>query len=604
MSQNYRFGHVEIRLGERALFIGNKPAALGARAFDVLQALIIHRERIVTKNELLEMAWPGLVVEENNLQLQVSTLRKLLGQHAVTTIAGRGYQFTLAEDEALTTLPAGTPDVTRRPGHERRAAIDQAMAETRNALVETAPPRSIAVLPFVNLSTDEANGFFADGLAEEVLNVIAKVRGLRAAARTSSSTFKDKPATIGEVGRALNVATVLEGSVRKSADKVRVSVQLVSVADGYDLWSETYDRTLHDLFAVQDDITRLVVTELRRVLLGEAPGVTLSGAVQADMMASVKGRGKNVEAHQMFIQGRYLADRLSIVDMKKGLDLLKQVIVLDPGHAQAFAFLSRSLSLLMAYGHIPFDGACSEAIRFAEHALTLEPDLADGHVALGTAMMFDDWNWTGAQAHFLAAREAAPQSADVFRSFGYLAHVHGRLDEAIALFGEAMEMDPLAIRGVGHYGRSLRAAGKIVEAEAVYRRGLALSSRASGFQMMLAWLLHEQGRTDEALAAAELETAPWARLCGLSTIHHLLGNVKEAELARQELESTLAHFAAFQIALIHSARGEKNEAFLWLDRALAQREYSLSLIKCERFFQPLHRDRRWNAFLKKINVEA
>ena len=606
MSRNHRFGQIEARLAERLLLIDGNVAALGARAFDVLQALIQHRDRVVTKNELLEMVWPGMVVEENNLQLQVSTLRKLLGHHAVATIPGRGYQFTLGEDPAAPTAFT-TNQIERRASRVSPTVnvVDPSHVASASASATIVnPATTIAVLPFINLSADEAGGFFADGLAEEILNVVAKINGLRVAARTSSSTFKGKNATIAEVGRVLGVSKVLEGSVRKAADRIRVSVQLVNVADGYDLWSESYDRTLDDVFAVQDDITFRVVTELRRALLGELPGVTLRGAVEADVTASAKGRGKSVEAHQMFIQGRYLTDRLSLVDMKKGLELLRQAIALDPGHAQAFATLSRSLSLLMAYGHIPFEGACAEAIRLANHALTLEPELADGHIALGTALMFDNWNWREAEAHFLSARETAPNSADVLRSFGYLAHVHGRIDEAVMYFGQACEVDPLAIRGYGHYGRSLRAAGKVTEAETVYRRGLELSPQAAGFQMMLAWLLLAQQRPDEALATAELDAAPWARLCGLATIHHALGHANEAEAARAELEAGFASSAGFQLAIIHATRGEKADAFRWLDRGLAQREYSMSLAKGEPYFQSLHGDKRWKPFLKKIGVAA
>ena len=608
LSRNHRFGKFEVRLGERLLLIDGNTAALGARAFDVLQALIQHRDRVMTKNELLELVWPGMVVEENNLQLQVSTLRKLLGHHAVATIPGRGYQFTLGEDPLK---PSAHPanQIERRVSAVVQTVnganqSDSASAISLPLLSYTNPATAIAVLPFINLSPDEESGFFADGLAEEILNVVAKVRGLRVAARTSSSTFKGKNSTIAEVGRVLGVSKVLEGSVRKSADRIRVSVQLVNVADGYDLWSESYDRTLDDVFAVQDNITFLVVTELRRALLGELPGATLRSEVQADMTASVKGRGQSVEAHQMFIQGRYLADRLSIGDMKTGLDLLRQAIALDPGHAQAFAALSRTLSLLMAYGYIPHEGACAEAIRLAEHALTLEPELADGHVALGTALMFDNWKWKEAEAHFSFARETAPNMADVLRSFGYLAHVHGRLGEAVMYFGQACAVDPLAIRGYGHYGRSLRAAGKLAEAENVYRRGLELSPQAAGFQMMLAWLLLARQQPEEALATAELDAAPWARLCGLATIHHALGHAQEAEAARAELELRFATSAGFQLAIVHAARGEKTEAFRWLDRGLAQREYSMSLAKGEPYFQSLHVDKRWKAFLKKIGVAA
>ncbi len=597
MSRTHRFGHIEIRLGERALLIDGKPVALGARAFDVLQALMVHRDRIVTKNELLEMVWPGLVVEENNLQLQVSALRKLLGHQAVATIPGRGYQFTLSEDAISDSDASHT--------HERRkptvipAPRPNANAEAMASLNVAPATHSIAVLPFVNLSPDQDNGYFADGLAEQLLNVIAKVRGVRVAARTSSSTFKGIDTTIAGAGSALNVSTILEGSVRKSGNRVRVSVRLVKVDGEENLWSETYDRIVEDVFAVQDDITQSAVTAVREALLGEAVD---GAAVKADVLAAARKRGGSADAHRLFLQGSFLVDRHSLPDMPKGIAFLREAVALDPGYALAWACLSRALALSAIYSHSPVEDVNIEARDAALRSLALEPDLAEGLMALGVSKMFGAWDWAGADAAFRRALEIAPDNADVLRTTGVLAHMLGRLDDALGLSRRAMERDPLGISGFSHFARTCRSLGKMADAERAYRRALELSPQAAGFHMALAWILLERGRADEALIEASLEPAPWARLCGEATVNFLLGQREKSDMAYCELVEKFSNNSSFQVALVHAVRGEIDAAFEWLERSFAQREFGLSLLMAEPHFRSLQADGRWFAFLKRLGL--
>ena len=201
---------------------------------------------------------------------------------------------------------------------------------------------SIAVLPFVNMSPDAENEYFADGLAEELANVLAKIRGLSVAARTSSFQFKGRNEDIAVIGRKLNVATILEGSVRKAGNRVRITVQLVKVVDGYHLWSETYDRTLEDIFAIQDDIAQSVVKELRTTLLGEKADANVDKEAIAAVAAAVKGRSTHPEAHRLFLQARHLIDRLTREDTTKGIGYLKQALALEPEFALAWAELGRA----------------------------------------------------------------------------------------------------------------------------------------------------------------------------------------------------------------------------------------------------------------------
>ena len=288
MTANYKFGRFELKPATRQLLADDQPTPLGERAFDVLLALVERRERMVTKDELLDLAWPGLVVEENNLHVQVSALRKVLGNSAIATVTRKGYRFAL--------------EVRSETAQHATRALEAPVADG-------ADKPSIAVLPFVNMSDDTANEYFADGLAEELLNVLSKIRGLRVASRTSAFSFKGMKVDIATVAQKLNVAAILEGSVRKAGNRVRISAQLIHVATDSHLWSETYDRQLEDIFAVQDDIATSVVKELRAALMGEKPDATATAAVGAEVQAAARGRGQDAEAYRLYMQANFHNDR-------------------------------------------------------------------------------------------------------------------------------------------------------------------------------------------------------------------------------------------------------------------------------------------------------
>ncbi len=334
MQQIHRFDRVEVRPAERALLIDGTRAELGSRAFDVLQALIAHRDRVMTKDELLDMAWPGLVVEENNLQAQVSTLRKLLGPKAISTIPGRGYQFSLGET-VLAEVPVATTPTVAAPKTLTAAERAAVLGGNLHLPAVHVSALSIAVLPFANLTGDPNDEYFSDGLADQLLHVLAKIKGLRVAARTSAFSFKGKSATITEIGRLLNVATLLEGSIRKSGNRVRISVQLVKVEDGFHLWSETYDRTLDDIFAVQDDIAQYVLAELRVKFLTQTSGKIEMRGVEAEVAAAARGRSGNAEAQRLYLQAKFFMNRHAAADVMRCVEYLRQALIIDPRFTQA-----------------------------------------------------------------------------------------------------------------------------------------------------------------------------------------------------------------------------------------------------------------------------
>src|SRR5437870_408912 len=290
---------------------------------------------------------------------------------------------------------------------------------------------SIAVLPFINMSRDEENEYFADGLSEELLNVLAKIRGLRVASRTYAFSFKGKGVDIPTEAQKLNVATVLEASVRKSGKRVRISAQLIQVASDSHLWSETYDRELDDIFAVQDDIAQSVVKELRAALLGEGLDAAASAEAAAEVRQAATGRSDNPEAFQLYLQGKFFGERITQADSDKAIDLFQRALAIDPNFALAWAGLSQIHFVQAGYGFAPISEGFERGRDAAQSALRLAPDLAEGHIALGTVLEGYDWNFTAAEASFRRAVQLAPGDANALRAAAQLERILGRVDEAL-----------------------------------------------------------------------------------------------------------------------------------------------------------------------------
>ena len=461
---------------------------------------------------------------------------------------------------------------------------------------------SIAVLPFVNRSRDEADEYFSDGLADELLNVLAKIRRLRVAARTSSFHFKGKDTTIAEVGRALQVATVLEGSVRKSGTRVRISVQLVKVEDGYQLWSETYDRTLDDVFAVQDDIAQAVVKELRATLLGEAADSDASREAKAEVAHAAKGRATTPEAHRLFLLARHLYDRGSREDHFKAIEYLKAALAIDRQFALAWAHLAQAYSRVADMGWTSLAEGYARSREAAVQSLTLEPDLAEGHEQLGYIRSLHDWDWRGAESAYARALQLAPANPTILRRAGLLASRMGRHDEAIELTGRAVEQDPLSPAVYHTHARVLEDAGRHAEAEAAYREALELAPRRAATSAFLALAVSWQRRHEEAIAEAMREPEGTWRLWALAIVYQVAGRTKESETALHELTDKYAENGAYQIAEAHAVRGEVDAAFAWLERAYTEQDGGLCSVKSSPYLRSLHGDRRWGELLRRLGL--
>ena len=481
-------------------------------------------------------------------------------------------------------------------------ASSPAPADPRPGTSSSNDTPSIAVLPFVNMSRDEENEYFADGLSEELLNVLAKIRGLRVASRTSAFFFKGKNIDLATVAQKLNVATILEGSVRKSGKRVRITAQLIQVATDSHLWSETYDRELDDIFAVQDDIAQSVVTELRAALLGERAG-SAESAVAKEVKAAATGRAENPEAHRLYLQGRFFLERMTEADLARGVDYFRQAIALDPEFALAWTGLSRAYWTQAGYGWQPVAEGFELARDAAKRALAIAPDLAEGHVCLGLVLQGHDWNWKAAEGEFRRALALAPGNVDVLRAFGSEAGILGREDEALEYLRRAVELDPLSSSSHRFLGLRCAIYGRLEEGEKALRAALDLNPNAGLAHCFLSIVRLFQGNATDALEVAQREVLPDFRMLGLALAHHTLGHAEESDKALAQLIEGHGHAAAYQVAEAFGWREEKERAFEWLERAYVQRDPGLGHTLTDPFFSPLHEDPRWLPFLKKMGFD-
>ncbi len=461
---------------------------------------------------------------------------------------------------------------------------------------------SIAVLPFVNMSVDVQNEYFADGLSEELLNVLAKIRGLRVASRTSAFSFKGKDIDIPTVAQKLNVAHVLEGSVRASGKRVRVTSQLIQAASDSHLWSETYDRELDDIFAVQDDIAQQVVKELRDKLLNKAQGAAATAQVKAEVKAAAKGRSDNAEAFRFYLQGQFFRDNFTREGAAKGIECYERALELDPEYALAWAGLSRACGDQAGQSWVPRAEGYAKARAAAQRALELEPELAEAHAAMGSVLQWCDWDWNGADGSFRRALELAPGSTLAMNSAATLAGNLGRLEEAIALFRRAAELDPLNVALNRNLGLYCLAAGAVGEAESALNNTLQLSPKSGLTHTWLGLVRLLQGRTDEALAEVQHEVNDIFRRVGIAVVQYVRGNVDESNAVLAELIAKDGEESPYQVAGVYGYRGEGDRAFEWLERTYALRDPGLTYMKMDPLLGGLHADPRWSALLEKMGL--
>jgi len=450
---------------------------------------------------------------------------------------------------------------------------------------------SIAVLPFVDMSQGKDQEYFSDGLSEELLNLLARVPQLRVIARTSSFAFKGKEIGIAEIAKTLNVANVLEGSVRKSGDTLRITAQLIRTADSSHLWSETYDRQMTDVFKVQDEIAGAVVAQLKVKLLPEQQVINAH-------------RTTDTEAYNQYLLGNQYFNRNSTEGYQLAVFAYQKAVALDPNYAAAYAGLATAEFYASDFSATAEESTLvrQRAQAAVDKAIALAPDLADGYIARGLYRCSNLWDWSGAQADFDKALALEPGSSLAHRRIGLLFQSLGRLPEAIAATRKAIELDPLSSFAWGNLGAIyLSNPDQFREAREALDRALSINPEASLSLHYLSVLELLEGHAQVALDQSRRFGEVWRQM-GVAMAEHSLGHVRESQHALDELIAKYAHDWAFQIAEVYAWRGEPDKAFEWLERAYVQQDAGFAVFKSDPPLKSLWSDARFAAMLKKVGL--
>jgi TolB-like protein len=456
------------------------------------------------------------------------------------------------------------------------------------------------VLPFDNLSEDRENEYFSDGISEELLTVLQKIPGLHVAARTSAFSFKDrKTTTAQEIGQKLGVANLVEGSVRKADNTVRIAARLSRAATGEQLWSESYTRNLKDVFAVQSEIAQTIVAQLRG---------KLGGAVAERVRATVRGGTTNPAAYEQFLQGRYYLNRFSIADLDKGRAFLERACELDPNFPLAWALLSQVWTLKTGWSdrltRAEFVADLAHARETAERALQLDPDLPEALTARFSIQFLFDFDWKGGAETIKRAQALAPSDPVILISAAQVAGIFGDHARAVDLARQAVALDPVNAQVRVYLANALLQARRPAESRAAYERVTELNPSApwafAGSGM--AYLV--EGKNAEALAAAEHETSEFARLVVSAVALWNLHRKAESDVLLASLIRDNSDGGAYQIAEIYSCRGDKEQAFAWLERARRQQDGGLAYYPNDPLLDPLRSDPRWAAFQRSLGRAA
>jgi TolB-like protein/DNA-binding winged helix-turn-helix (wHTH) protein/Flp pilus assembly protein TadD len=601
---------------------------IAPKGFDVLAYLVEHAGRVVAQDEILEALWPETHVNPEVLRKYILEIRKALGDRPenpefIETVPKRGYQFIAAVTDERTAEP---PDVPTSLATEEDSDLPTAPSEQEGSFVQrrlwklgiiamlavvaaaglsgyfllarngrNAPPltdTSIAVLPFVDMSPARDQGYFSDGLAEQLINDLAKVSGLKVIGRSSAFQFKGENEDLREVGRKLGVTNVLEGSVRREGNHLRITAELIKAEDGFQLWSQTYDRGIEDIFAVQDEIAQAATQALQVKLLGSN-----GQPVAADL------RSANPDAYQAYLQANYFIGRgASKEDLDKALAYTDTAIKLDERYAPAWALRASVQNTMATVSLTDVTEGFRRARDDAERAIALDPASASAYLSLANTQIFYDWDWDSASTCLTKAATLEPGNSDVFELRSLLSALMGNLDEAVKLGEQAVSLDPLDNISRLQLGYRLYVASRYDEAQAELQKALDLSPRSPFAHFVLGKVLIAKGRPQQALTEIEKEPSEWGKLTGQALVYHALGREQDSIAKLAELIAKHDTDSAFQIAEVYAFRGEPDNAFEWLEHAYKQRDAGLPEIKTDPLFKSLRHDPRYTALLKRMRL--
>jgi TolB-like protein/Tfp pilus assembly protein PilF len=439
------------------------------------------------------------------------------------------------------------------------------------------------------LSQAQDQQYFIYGLTEQLINDLARVPYMKVVGRSSSFQFKDKNEDLRSVGRTLGVDTVLEGSVSREGDRIRIRAELVKTEDGFQLWSETYDRKIDDIFAVQDEIARAATGALQLKLSG--------------VNAAPRERATNAQAYEAYLRAQYFTTRgRDKADLDNALTYAEQAIKLDGKYASAWALRSYVLDTMGDVGLIEPETAFRRARDDAERAIELDANGPSGYLALAWVQINRDWNWEGAELSLNKAAELQPGSASIFRFRSFLAHSQGQLKEAIGFHEQAITLDPLFASSHSYLAFLQYSAGQYDKALASAQRALELNPQKTYDHFTRGEVFLAQGRLDQSLVEMKLEPGAYWSLTGEALVYHALGREQDSNDALTQLINQYQQSMAYQIAEVYAYRGDSELAFHWLNRAYEQRDSGMRSLKIDPLLKSLHKDARYSELLAKMHL--
>jgi len=598
---------------------GSETQKLEPRAMRLLMCLANSAGEVVSIDRLLTEVWAGVVVGPASVYETVSQLRKILGDvdpkpTYITTVPRKGYRL-IASVQSGTELASSTEAAVmqRKAAAPGRAWVMAGTLAVVLALIVAyflgdkpwlsydtpgkgqtsatsvvVSDRSIAVLPFVDMSEKKDQEYFADGMAEEIINLLVKVPELRVISRTSSFQFKGKTEDPRSIRTRLGVAYVLDGSVRKSGDRLRVTAQLIDSRNGTNVWSETYDQEVSDILKMQDEIAIAIVRELK-IEVSPLQGLEARPAL------------RNTEAYALYLHGLHDTEPNDQQGFEQARSEFQRALDLDPTFAEAAGMLASTYAWGASVGYIPAGVGFEQARAVAEHAIKLDPNNPIAYSVLGDIHNTFDWDWAAADRDLKRTLALAPNNPVALQIASRHSLTMGRWDDALNLATASLALDPLDAGGYYWLSTVQLRRGRLAEAEAAIRRGLEFAPTFTFGPYALGVILLVRSQPQAALTAFSKEPVEAARLTGSAMAYFALGRKAESD---GSLAQMLKSYAAipFGIATIYAFRGESDQAFEWLDRAYERKDQFLHRIKFAPEFDKLHDDPRYMAFLKKMNL--
>ena len=569
---SYEFGAFRLDRGRRLLLRHDgTPVPLLPKAFEALTYLVEREGLVLDKDELMGAVWPDTFVEDNNLTQIISTLRRALGEtrgehRYIATVPGRGYQFV------ADVRPAGPVTSPATP-----------------------PARSIVVLPFANVGQDAALEYFADGLADDLIAALSRLDGLRVVARTSAFFFKNRPSDIREIAKHLGVHLVLEGSIRRSGSRLRVTAQLINAADGCHVWSDRYDRELElrDVLTVQDEIRDAVLGALTPSLAGVDRPI-------------LKHKTANAAAYQMYLKGRFHLFRMTPSGIDAGVQYFKGAIEHDPSYALAYVGLAHAQRVRAISLERSPDEVASEGKAAALRAIELDPTLAEAHAVLAFHVYWFEWDWEAAEKHFTRALKLDPNSADTYWMYAHLPSNAGRHDEALKAIAQARASDPLSGLINAVEGQCLLHAGRTEDAIVRLREAIELDPKSRIARLVAARAYIEKGMFHAAVQEAREAhalTPSNTRARALEIVASARrGEGREAQAAFETLlqRSRERYVSPYNLAVACNGLDQRADAIAWLERAYESHDPRMVFLNIDPVWNNLRSDARFRRLLKRM----